>query len=196
MSSYWSDKREADLNSRQSKVVSMGTTAEVGTFGTKGNMAKAGTFGTKGRLAGEPKKQRDSEDGIETIIVNPPEGTPLDALQLVQVAVDDLCVTQGTIQNIIPKIGATALAPNVQDNSLSLPGTGTRGYWLKITLLDGSITGITIETADPGDDTATQAKLLLGSVETNSGDIVSFQSNLSGSQSMVSCGPVHYFGLI
>lgn len=48
----------------------MGTTSEVGTFGTRGKMAEAGTFGTKGRLAGEPKKQRDSEDGTETIEIN------------------------------------------------------------------------------------------------------------------------------
>lgn len=36
-------------------------------IGLSEETAKIGTFGTKGRLAGEPKRQRDSEDGIETI---------------------------------------------------------------------------------------------------------------------------------
>lgn len=60
----------------------MGTTAKVGTFGTRGKMAEAGTFGTKGRLAGEPKKQRDSEDGTETIEINLGGGSSLGGVEV------------------------------------------------------------------------------------------------------------------
>jgi hypothetical protein len=119
------------------------------------------------------------------------------AFQLVQVAIDDLCVRQGTIGSVIPTISATELAADVTENSLSLPGTGTREYWLKVTLdANGDITTVTIETTEPGADSATQAKLLLGSVETDSGDIVAFNSNLSGSQALASCGSTHYFGVV
>lgn len=176
-----------------------GKLAEKGTFGTKGKLAEKGTFGTKGRLAGEPKPQRDSEDGIETVEVRRSAvlGGSIHAFQLVKVAINDLCVRQGTINSVIPTISGTALAVDVEDNSLSLPGTGTREYWLKVTLdANGDITTVTIEITEPSANSATQAKLLLGSVETNSGNIVAFNSNLSGSQSLASCGATHYFGVV
>lgn len=123
--------------------------------------------------------------------------TSVHAFQLVQVAIDDLCVRQGTVGSVIPTIIGTALAVDVEDNSLSLPGTGTREYWLKVTLdANGDITTVTIETTEPSANSATQAKLLLGSVETDSGNIVAFNSNLSGSQSLASCGSTHYFGVV
>lgn len=121
------------------------------------------------------------------------------AFQLVQVAIDDLCVRQGTIKNVIPTINGTELAVDHTENSLSLPGTGTREYWIKVTL-DGStrnITAVTIENDLPDTtDPITEAWLLLGSVETDSGDIVDFNSNLSGSQELASCGATHYFGVV
>lgn len=122
------------------------------------------------------------------------------ALQLVSTTNDSgdsiLCVRQGTIDNIIPTISGTALEPDFKENELSTPGTGTRQYWLNITVEDGEATAVAIEESEPGDDSETQAKLLLGSVETNSGDVTSVNSNLSGSQSFASCGAVHFFGLI
>ena len=122
---------------------------------------------------------------------------PAHALQLVEISIAKLCVRQGTINNVVPKIGTTPLATNVEDNSLSLSGTGTREYWLKVTLdSDGDVTDVTIENNGSFEESATQAKLLLGSVETNSGNIVAFNSNLSGSQSLASCGANHFFGVV
>jgi hypothetical protein len=118
------------------------------------------------------------------------------ALQLVKVGVDTLFVRQGTIGSIIPTIGGTALEADYTENELSLPGTATREYWLNITVADGAVTAVSIVTSEPGADSETQAKLLLGSVETDSGDIVAFNSNLSGSQSFASCGSTHFFGLV
>jgi len=120
------------------------------------------------------------------------------AFQLVKVAIDTLCVRQGTIGSTIPTItGGSELEADYTENELSLPGTGTREYWLKITIdSSGNITAVTIETSEPSADSATQAKLLLGSVETNSGDIVAFNSNLSGSQALASCGANHFFGVV
>lgn len=183
----------------QSKIGAAEETATRGSFGTQGKIAERGRFGTKGRLAGEPLAQRDSEDGIETIEIRPETlgGGSVHAFQLVKVAADDLCVRQGTIGSVIPTISGTALEADHTQNSLSLPGTATREYWLKVTLdTSGDITTVTIETTEPGANSATQAKLLLGSVETDSGDIVAFNSNLSGSQSLASCGATHYFGVV
>ena len=77
-----------------------------------------------------------------------------------------------------------------------MPGTGTRQYWLNITVASGAVTAVLIDTVEPGADSETQAKLLLGSVETSSGDIIAFNSNLSGSQSFASCGTTHFFGVV
>ena len=122
------------------------------------------------------------------------------ALQLVSTTNDSgdsiLCVRQGTIDSVIPTISGTELEADFKENELSTPGTGTRQYWLNITVEDGDVTDVAIENSEPGDDSETQAKLLLGSVVTNSGDVISFNSNLSGSQSFASCGAVHFFGLI
>ena len=183
----------------QSKIGSAEETATRGSFGTQGKIAERGRFGTQGRLAGEPLAQRDSEDGVETIEIRPETlgGGSIHAFQLVQVAIDDLCVRQGTIGSVIPTISGTPLEADHTQNSLNLPGTATREYWLKVTLdASGGITTVTIETTEPGANSATQAKLLLGSVETNSGDIVAFNSNLSGSQALASCGATHFFGVI
>jgi len=184
----------------QSKIGAAEETATRGSFGTQGKIAERGKFGTQGRLAGEPLAQRDSEDGVETIEIKPETlggGGSIHALQLVQVAIDDLCVRQGTIGSVIPTISGTPIEADHTQNSLSLPGTATREYWLKVTLdASGDITTVTIETTEPGADSATQAKLLLGSVETNSGDIVAFNSNLSGSQALASCGATHFFGVV
>lgn len=111
---------------------------------------------------------------------------------------DALYVRQGTVGSTIPTItGGSELAAEYTDNELSIPGTGTREYWIKVTLdADSFITAVTIETSEPSADSATQAKLLLGSVETDSGDIVAFNSNLSGSQALASCGSTHYFGVV
>ena len=111
---------------------------------------------------------------------------------------DALYVRQGTVGSTIPTItGGSELAAEYTDNELSIPNTGTREYWIKVTLdADSFITAVTIETSEPSADSATQAKLLLGSVETDSGDIVAFNSNLSGSQALASCGSTHYFGLV
>lgn len=141
-------------------------------------------------------------DPIDVANVEP--STPTEslghALQLVSTTNDSgdsiLCVRQGTIDNIIPTISGTELEADFKENELSTPGTGTRQYWLNITVADGDVTDVAIENSEPGDDSETQAKLLLGSVETNSGDVTSFNSNLSGSQSFASCGAVHFFGLI
>jgi len=118
------------------------------------------------------------------------------AFQLVKVGVDALFVRQGTIGSIIPTIGGTALEADYTENELSLPGTATREYWLNVTVDTGEVTAVSIVTTEPGADSETQAKLLLGSVETDSGDIVAFNSNLSGSQSFASCGSTHFFGLV
>lgn len=118
------------------------------------------------------------------------------ALQLVRENATTLCVRQGTIGSIIPTIGGSELEADYTQNALSLPGTATREYWLDITVEDGAVTAVSIDTTEPGADSATQAKLLLGSVETDSGDIVAFNSNLSGSQSFASCGTTHFFGLV
>ncbi len=132
---------------------------------------------------------------------SPPDGgaasaQSVHAFQLVKFSVDTLCVRQGTIGSIIPTISGTELEADFEENELSIPGTGTRQYWLDITVEDGEVTDVSIVTTEPGDNSETQAKLLLGSVETNSGDVTSFNSNLSGSQSFASCGAVHFFGLI
>lgn len=124
-------------------------------------------------------------------------GANVHAFQLVRENATTLCVRQGTVGSIIPTIGGTALEADYTQNVLSIPGTGTREYWLKVTLdSDGEITTVTIETTEPGNDSETQAKLLLGSVETDSGDVEAFNSNLSGSQALASCGTTHYFGLV
>ena len=132
---------------------------------------------------------------------SPPEGgassaQSIHALQLVRFAVDTLCVRQGTIGSIIPTIGGTELESDFSENVLSIPGTATREYWLNVTVASGVVTAVSIVTAEPGADSETQAKLLLGSVETNSGDIIAFNSNLSGSQSFASCGSTHFFGVV
>lgn len=132
---------------------------------------------------------------------SPPEGgasstLSIHALQLVRFAVDTLCVRQGTIGSIIPTIGGTELESDLSENVLSIPGTATREYWLNVTVASGAVTAVSIVTAEPGADSETQAKLLLGSVETNSGDIIAFNSNLSGSQSFASCGSTHFFGVV
>tara|TARA_R110000782_G_scaffold270359_1_gene370502 strand:- start:788 stop:1345 length:558 start_codon:yes stop_codon:yes gene_type:complete len=108
----------------------------------------------------------------------------------------NLYVRQGTIGSIIPTIGGTALEADYTENDLSTPNTGTRQYWLNVTVASGAVTAVSIVTAEPGADSATQAKLLLGSVETNSNSIVAFNSNLSGSQSFASCGSTHFFGVV
>ena len=145
-------------------------------------------------------EQRDSEDGVEDLSTEPASGGGgnIHAFQLVKVAIDTLCVRQGTIGSTIPTItGGSELEADHTENELSLPGTGTREYWLKITIdSSGDITAVTIETSEPSADSATQAKLLLGSVETDSGDIVAFNSNLSGSQALASCGANHFFGVV
>ena len=132
---------------------------------------------------------------------SPPEGgassiQSVHAFQLVKFSVDTLCVRQGTIGSIIPTIGGTELEPDFSENELSIPGTATREYWLDITVADGEVTDVSIVTTEPGTDSETQAKLLLGSVDANSGDIVAFNSNLSGSQSFASCGTTHFFGVV
>lgn len=164
----------------------------------RGNNTMWGWFETQGRLAGEPMGQRDSEDQTETVEIkrSVAPGGNIHAFQLVRADATTLCVRQGTIGSTIPTISMTELAVDYTDNVLSIPGTGTREYWIKVTLASGSITAVTIETSEPSIDTATQAKLLLGSVETDSGDIVAFTSNLSGSQALASCGSIHYFGLV
>jgi hypothetical protein len=120
------------------------------------------------------------------------------AFQLVEEDITTLCVRQGTVGTIIPTItGGSELEPDYTENVLSLPGTGTREYWLKITIdSSGYITAVTIEDGEPGNVSATQAEILLGSVETDSGDIVVFNSNLSGSQALASCGANHFFGFV
>jgi len=120
------------------------------------------------------------------------------AFQLVQSGAL-LYVRKGTINSIVPTISATALADDYLDNALALPGASTtREYWLKATLnASGTVTAVTIETTEPSADSATQSKLMLGSVTTDgSSDIDTFNSNLSGSQSLASCGATHYFGVI
>lgn len=125
-------------------------------------------------------------------------GDTIHAFQLVKVAADTLCVRQGTISSVIPTItGGAELATDYKDNELDMPGTGTREYWLKITRVEGGdVTAVTIEESEPDNVSATQAEILLGSVETDSGDIVAFSSNLSGSQALASCGANHYFGVV
>lgn len=119
----------------------------------------------------------------------------LHAFQLVAES-PNLYVRQGTIGSIIPTIGGTALEADYTENDLSTPNTGTRQYWLNVTVASGAVTAVSIVTAEPGADSATQAKLLLGSVETNSNSIIAFNSNLSGSQSFASCGSTHFFGVV
>lgn len=152
----------------------------------------------------EPRTVNATEGNIESDFddfspenpATPAQGN-IHAFQLVSGG-DALYVRQGTVGSTIPTItGGSELAAEYTDNELSIPGTGTREYWIKVTLNASSvITAVTIETSEPSADSATQAKLLLGSVETNSGDIVAFNSNLSGSQSLASCGSTHYFGLV
>jgi len=143
--------------------------------------------------------QRDSGDGVEDVGTPPVSGgsAAVHAFQMVKVAADTLCVRKGTVNTEIPTIGIVALDVDHTENELSIPGTGTREYWLKITRVEGgAVTAVTIEESEPDNVSATQAEILLGSVETDSGDIVTFISNLSGSQALASCGANHFFGVV
>lgn len=165
--------------------------------------ATRGTFGTQGRLAGEPKPQRDSEDGIETVEIRRSGGLggSIHAFQIVKGTDSSgdpaLFVRKGTVNGEVPTISSTPLDDDYKANELAIPGTGSRTYYLKVVLdADEIITGVTIETTDPGANTATQAKQTLGSVTTDSGAIESFSSNLSGSQNVDSCGSSHSWNVI
>jgi hypothetical protein len=64
----------------------------------KGRMAQRGTFGTKGRLAGEPKRQRDSEDGVETIeIKRSAAGSSLSGIEVVWADATKTFISTATI---------------------------------------------------------------------------------------------------
>lgn len=108
-----------------------------------------------------------------------------------------LYVRKGTVNGIVPTIGGTPLNDDYTVNSLTLPGTGSSTYYLKVILdADEVITAVSIETTDPGDDTATQAKQTLGSVTTDSSNVESFSSNLTGSQNVDSCGASHSWNVV
>ena len=176
---------------------------------SSGGDIKGGIYDISTDNYSQPKRNQTSQDvsteeaGIDTlggssssdIIGDSSGGGSIHALQLVAES-PYLYVRQGTIGSIIPTNGGTALEADYTENGLSLPGTGTRQYWLNVTVASGAVTAVSIVTAEPGADSETQAKLLLGSVETSSGDIIAFNSNLSGSQSFASCGSTHFFGVV
>jgi hypothetical protein len=174
-----------------------------------GGNQKGGIYDISTDNYSQPERNQTNQDssieeaGIDTLggssdsdVVGDSGGSGgLHALQLVAES-PNLYVRQGTIGSIIPTIGGTALEADYTENDLSTPNTGTRQYWLNVTVASGAVTAVSIVTAEPGADSATQAKLLLGSVETNSNSIIAFNSNLSGSQSFASCGSTHFFGVV
>lgn len=106
-----------------------------------------------------------------------------------------LYVKKGWVAGLVPTLGGTPLSDDYLDNELSLPGSGSQTYYLKAIstgdLDDEGVTSVTIETSDPGTDTASQAKQPLGSVTMDGSDIDSFSSALTGSQNVDSCGDDH-----
>lgn len=118
------------------------------------------------------------------------------SFKLIPVGLNELYVVKGTIGSIVPKINGIQLEVDYTENELSLPGTGIMEYWLNITVDNGSPTDAEIVNSEPSGDTATQSKLLLGTVEVDSGEIVALNSNLSGSQSFASCGSIYFFSSI
>jgi len=116
--------------------------------------------------------------------------------ELVKVAADTLCVRLGAIKRVKATINSTELNIDHTQNELSIPSSGTRDYWLDITLQSGDITAVAVTNSVPAANSENQARLFLGSVETNNGEISFLYSNLSGSQDHFSCGKKHFFGVL
>lgn len=114
-----------------------------------------------------------------------------------------LYLRKGTVNSVVPTYDGTELDDDYTENELTLPGaSSTQAYWLKAVstgdLDDEGVTTVTVEDSEPSDDTAAQAKLLLGSVTTDGNidvDGTPF-SNLSGSQNLDSCGANHSWNVI
>lgn len=153
------------------------------------------------RLGLQRDSQRDSEDGQEDLSIGAPSGgggggplaTPL---LMVQIDATTIAFHYGTVNSIVPTISGTPLDPDVSLNTITVSANNT--YWLDATLVSGAITAVAIVSSNPGADTATQTKQVIGSVTWDGGGVAidAVASNLTGSQNVDSCGATHSWNLI
>ncbi len=132
-----------------------------------------------------PKAKAGGGGGGETVF----------PFQIVQIDADTIAIRKGTVSTIIPTIGGTPLDDDYTQNTID--ATASTTFWLDATVNASEvITSVAIVTVDPGADTATQTKQILGSLTWASGAIDAISSNLGGSQNVDSCGASHSWNRI
>lgn len=116
-------------------------------------------------------------------------------LKLVQIDATTIAFHYGTVDNFVPKIGTTPLSTDYTQNTISVSTSKT--YYLEVTIdANGTITNVEIVDADPGTDSETMTKQVIGSVTFSNGAITSVAANLTGSQNLDSCGAIHSWNVI
>lgn len=111
--------------------------------------------------------------------------------------IDDntIAIRKGTVSTIVPTISGIPLNDDYTLNTINVTGATT--FWLDATVNASEvITAVAVVKANPGADTATQTKQVLGSLTWDSGAIDAISSNLGGSQNVDSCGAFHSWNRI
>lgn len=124
-------------------------------------------------------------------------GAAATPLLMVQIDATTIAFHYGTVSTIIPTISGTPLDPDVTLNAFTVSANTT--YWLNATVNASEVvTAVSIVTVDPGADTATQTKQIIGSVtwDGGAGAISTVAANLTGSQNVDSCGASHSWNQI
>lgn len=115
------------------------------------------------------------------------------AFQLVQTGATTIKIRYGTVNGIAPS------QVDVNFDNATEFNVGSVSFWLDVTFNStGSVTGVNIQTrtSSPPSPTTTNGYLQIGSTYSNGSEITSVAQNISGSQSVASCGTTHFFGLI
>jgi hypothetical protein len=143
----------------------------------------------------------DAPSSTGTFVLGVNNGTmtwvtpPSSPFQIVQIDSDTIAIRKGTVSTIVPTIGGTPLNDDYTLNTINVSGATT--FWLNATVNASEVvTAVSIVTSDPGADTATRTKQVLGSLTWDSGAIDVISSNLGGSQNVDSCGASHSWNRI
>ena len=121
--------------------------------------------------------------------------SPSFPFEVVQIDGNTIAIRKGTVSTIVPTIGGTPLDDDYTLNTINVSGATT--FWLNATVNASEVvTAVSIVTSDPGTDTATRAKQVLGSLTWDSNAIDAISSNLGGSQNVDSCGASHSWNRI
>lgn len=123
-------------------------------------------------------------------------GGSVNPFQLVKTGATSVKIAYGTVNSVSPDDVAVDI-----DDATEFNVSGTNYFWLDVTFdgNDGSVEAVEITVRSSGyppSSTVTEGYLLIGVVVESGSSITAISQNVSGSQSVASCGTVHYFGRI